>query len=95
MFRSGQIVIRSLVVACVSAALWGTAGCQSEDQTSAVKATASDSGKDRHADAMLNTDTERARAAMRENRHDSTADRPAVPTRREGSRVVDQPRVGP
>jgi hypothetical protein len=66
--------------------------CQQEGRSTATtETTASEGGKDRHGDVMLDADTQRAREAMEENRRREEVARPAAPTR-DASRAVDQPR---
>ena len=92
--------IRSLLVVGLSVALWSSAGCQSESRSTTTdegySSSGAESGKSGMADAMLDSDTERARAAIEANQQAPRDKRPSAPrNRRSGARVVDQPRVGP
>ncbi len=95
MILSGKTIFRMTMVVWAAIAFSAAVGCQSESRTRSTESTSSTGGKDDHADAMLNSDTERAKAAMRENRDDTRPHKPAMSGRRDGTRSVDQPRIRP
>ena len=65
--------------------------CQSENRSTTTDTSASEGAADRHGDAMLDADTQRAKEAMEANQRREEVSRPAAP-RRDTSRAVDQPR---
>jgi hypothetical protein len=83
----------SLLQAVAVGALFAFAGCQPSGRTESTRTTTGTASSDA-TDSMATSDAERARAAMEENRDKGRARRPAAPRDREGSRVVDQPRIG-
>lgn len=68
-------------------------GCQSQSPNKSGPAAQSQPSttKDRHADAMTQSDTDRAKAAMQENEDAGQPQRPAAPPAPAGSSVVNQP----
>ncbi len=95
MIQGGRTILRMALVAVVMIALWTVVGCQSESRTTSTETQSVSGDKEHHSDAMLDSDTERAKAAMREGSGDSRPRKPAMSGRRDGTRSVDQPRVGP
>ena len=92
---AGSILFRSFVWASMIFAVSVGFACQSESRSTHTEAsTATDRGKGAYSDAMIHSDTEHAKTAI-EEAGERRKDRPAAPRRREGTRVVDQPRIRP
>jgi len=80
---------------CAALAIASTASCRSSDRTGPAPGdAAAPTTQNTAEDTLAGSDAQRARAALRKNRPDEGAQRPAAPDDRSSTSVVDQPRVG-
>ncbi len=92
--RAKPLMTLSMVLSLTCATC--TVGCQSKERsTNATTQSSTGAGRDQQADHMAADDTSRAEQILDEQKNDSRRGaKPAVGSQRDGTRVVDQPRVG-
>jgi hypothetical protein len=89
-----RIWLSTLVAGCALLAVAAMSGCRSADRTTTAGTTTPTTMQSRAEDTLAGSDAQRAKAALKKQRADEGAQRPAAPGGRASTGVVDQPRVG-
>lgn len=92
--RAKPMITLSIVLSMTCALC--SVGCQSKERSNTATTQSSEgAGRDQQADHMAADDTSRAEQILDEQKNGSRRGaKPAVGSQRDGTRVVDQPRVG-